>query len=87
MFYYVRTAGGKIIQSGSHTTKIVLPEGFIEVTQSIYNQIGSIPCAYTMQDHEISSVEYIAPVSEIKVSTDTERIAMLEDSVNFLLGL
>jgi len=87
--YFISTNENKITSKNSISGISELPNGYREITKELYDSIGVIPCSFTEVEGEIASIEYIEPIStsEPKPPTTDERLAALEETTNFLLGL
>ncbi len=84
----------KIAVSKSMNFLDVVFENEIEITEEQYNQINEFPLLLSFDDDgkvvswEKTEIEY-EPIPEPvpAVPTTEERIALLEDTINYLLGL
>lgn len=76
--FFIEIENGLIISKTKYDG-VINPDGYVEITQSLYDSIGAIPCSFTETGGEITGIEYIEPTPE--PTPEPTEIEVLQDKV------
>jgi len=84
--YFISTSDNKITSKNEISDLLELPEGYREITKELYDSIGVIPCSFTEVNGEITSIEYIEPISTSEPLDQKSDLEILQEKYTALQG-